>query len=375
MQNLKKKWVQILALREITPETHNIYDTIEINNGKHKYIEIVSEIAAQHMLPFGLVFYFHGRLSEGIKNKTLTKKQILENTKVVKDMYIYCSSVAIHNTTGKPIGFGGGGRYEDYFVLPNEIPMSFILCPKSDTMKNPFLLSRYEFSKLEYTIINGKADFEHDYDYTIEILMENRWIETPEDIESIIEFESGFDNFEPLRRQMFAYGRKNPFHTPHIDKNLLYPTQLNAFFEKLEKSTKGKKENLKFRLPTEKEWEYAALSGTSYKYGTDKKLSDYAHYKTNEKSITYGYLNDSGDEVTVPRPIGELEPNVWGFYDMLGNACEIVAIDREHKERVKNANRHMIETRASTDVDVKGLVDALNSDDIIFFGIICSNLS
>jgi formylglycine-generating enzyme required for sulfatase activity len=69
-----------------------------------------------------------------------------------------------------------------------------------------------------------------------------------------------------------------------------------------------------YRLPIEKEWEYAAKAGTNNRYaGTDdeNKLGEYAWYYNN--SIALG----------VPtHPVATKKPNEWGFYDMTGNVYE-----------------------------------------------------
>lgn len=68
-----------------------------------------------------------------------------------------------------------------------------------------------------------------------------------------------------------------------------------------------------YRLPTAAEWEYACRAGSSSKYffGDDEnELQKYAWYNQNSKG-TY-------------HKVGQLQPNAFGLYDMLGNVSEWV---------------------------------------------------
>ena len=79
------------------------------------------------------------------------------------------------------------------------------------------------------------------------------------------------------------------------------------------------KTGMKFRLPTEAEWEYACRAGTTTAFNTGTTLdSDVANYDA-EKPYADGIIGKYLDRTCV---VGSYPPNAFGLYDMHGNVWE-----------------------------------------------------
>jgi len=70
-----------------------------------------------------------------------------------------------------------------------------------------------------------------------------------------------------------------------------------------------KKEGVRYRLPTEAEWEYACRAGTTtpFFWGAEESKRD-------------EYVWHGGNSGGRPHRVGERKANAWGLYDMNGNA-------------------------------------------------------
>jgi formylglycine-generating enzyme required for sulfatase activity len=76
---------------------------------------------------------------------------------------------------------------------------------------------------------------------------------------------------------------------------------------------------LRFRLPTEAEWEYACRAGTTTPFYTGETINDkQANYKAKKvygKGVKGAYLKRTTD-------VGSYPPNAFGLFDMHGNVWE-----------------------------------------------------
>lgn len=72
----------------------------------------------------------------------------------------------------------------------------------------------------------------------------------------------------------------------------------------------SKKTGREYRVPTEAEWIYACRAGKEHAKTDPEALSKYAWFKANSEEKTH--------------PVGQLKPNAFGLYDMIGNVTEWV---------------------------------------------------
>ena len=93
---------------------------------------------------------------------------------------------------------------------------------------------------------------------------------------------------------------------------------IQRFLEQLNASSKGK---IRYRLPTEAEWEYACRAGTTSPFYTGETISpDQAFYDWRDEP--YGEGKSKKTKWRHRESIKHFSPNPWGLYDMHGSNAE-----------------------------------------------------
>ncbi|XZE51474.1 formylglycine-generating enzyme family protein [Planctomycetaceae bacterium SH139] len=139
----------------------------------------------------------------------------------------------------------------------------------------------------------------------------------------------------------------------------------NAFCQWL-----SKREQARYRLPTEAEWEYACRAGTRTPYcGGDEPDVVYAYGNVADAALAAKYPDDvirqrvlslelgQGDGHVFTSPVRSFQPNAWGLYDMHGNVwewCQDKYSDRIYQEMHQLAIKRGSRSQPEPVIDPQG---------------------
>jgi sulfatase modifying factor 1 len=120
--------------------------------------------------------------------------------------------------------------------------------------------------------------------------------------------DAGYDGAEDASAEYLKHFKPGTPFSSDDDYPVLYVSWVNAkaFCDWLSNKT-----GQLYSLPTEAQWEYASLAGSTgnWCFGNDESLMDrYAWWKGNSGGHTH--------------PVGTKEPNAFGLHDMHGNVAE-----------------------------------------------------
>jgi formylglycine-generating enzyme required for sulfatase activity len=162
------------------------------------------------------------------------------------------------------------------------------------SMPNDYYIGMYEVSQAEWTAVMGEGNWP----------MGRRCIEV-----------NANDRRDSAWYAAVGRGDDYPAYNVWYEDALAFCERLNQL------CNMPNSEGLRFRLPTEAEWECAARGGMysrGFRYPGSDTYSDVAWYSGNAFTVGLG-AKDFG-----MHPHGELEPNELGLYDMAGNVSEWV---------------------------------------------------
>jgi formylglycine-generating enzyme required for sulfatase activity len=130
--------------------------------------------------------------------------------------------------------------------------------------------------------------------------------------------------FEVTQAQWLAVMGDNPSTNQNNSNQPVESISWEECQEFINRLNESEQSPLRFRLPTEQEWEYACRAGTSteYSHGSGETCTPPEVRPTDPCSEHIAFMWYAGNNSISPRSAGTKLPNPWGLYDMHGNVNE-----------------------------------------------------
>lgn len=207
----------------------------------------------------------------------------------------------------------------------------FILIPSMVDAQQDFKHVHRSFSKIKMNLYASKVELtNHEYRIFISDLKKTNQLEQLKEaaVDSVkwsspLNFRSKYEEFYHVHPAYNNYPVVNVSHQAAI----MYCNWLTDNYN----AAKGRRfKEVKFRLPTEAEWEFAARgedSTAKYTWSGNFILNDKGQYQSNVKKKYYETFMFSNfwNEFDLITPVKNYEPNCFGLYDMCGNVAEMTS--------------------------------------------------
>ncbi len=239
----------------------------------------------------------------------------------------------VRDTRGKQVPWENSALLGDFYFIQSKISKPKIVRPKTQQIAQikPEPWTDPEFAKIKAGCFIMGSPFGEEARQNNEL-----------DHEICLSQDFLIGKYEVTQAQWKAIMGKNPAYFKGCGKDCPVEqvswNEVQRFIQQLNQQSTG----VKYRLPTEAEWEYAARSGTQTstyigdleKEGANNapELDRIAWYSGNAGVEYKGgkYCEDWEDKQydairCGTHPVGKKEPNAWGLYDILGNVLEWTA--------------------------------------------------